>query len=1379
MIAATACGDATTPGLAVDDDAVTDTSDGSATAPADATATSDAEGDSTGADTAPEPPEPFALGAVEPATADVRGGIDVLVTGSGFLPGMEIVFGESPALNVFVASSTTAVATLPPHPAGRLDVSAFHPDIDEGEPLILPGAFTYTTALSVFAVEPNEGDIRGGDPITLRGSGFDPQTRFFVGGRLVITQTRVDDATLTGVTPPGIYGLADIQVVNSGAVLELSDGFRYRTAPTIEEVTPHAGPAEGGTVVRLRGLALDGSPVVRFGATPAEVIGKSTAGRWVDVHAPTGAAGAVTDITVTTGWGSVVAERAWTWQDDTADLSILACSTLFPSEGPRSGGQAVTLTCRGLAFGVDVEFGDTMASVDSVDVDGQRLVVTTPEGSAGAVDVIVTSPFSSVRIADGYRYRGAPALTVTTVTPNRGGPSGGESVTIEGTGFGPGAAVTIGALPVSGVQIDGNTITAVTPPGAPGGADVTIRFGGEEATLLGGYEYVGDSLSVDLITPATVARPGGTYLRVYGTGFTAATTILIGDLPCETIAGISTAERHVRSPKLPVGVYDAVAVTPGIGGSADRVSTLAGAVTVFDPRGSYGGTWGGRIDETLNVTVRGTNRYGPVAGAFVIVGAEAGTPMQGYTDENGQVTFSEPGFHGPVDVTASREGFTSYSIIQFDATNVTVFVRQNPVPPTSGGGGGGNPPTIPPNAMLSGRVSGLDKYVVAPPGSCEALAIAESEHCAPCAPETGCLGDTFACVDLGGQGAFCTDACALNEDCPAGYGCMGTASGARCIPSPGEKIAYCNVTTNSLFGYEYPIQETAWVRPGETYLLDSRRLGELAVYCFGGYRALDGTFTPTVLGVKRHVFAQPGAIQEGIDIELEHQLRRTFRLRLQDPPTWPTGVLDPAIVISLELGADGVIPFSRDYIDQGDNVWLAPNQLADLSRELYDADYFFYTTLRADVSGPYPRAYNLIRYVTRVVEDRLPVRRDGAWSLDGTQLDRDLRGIWGASANQVYAVGESGTILLQTGTNTGWTPQTSQTEETLYAIDGRGPQDVWTVGDRGVVRHWDGIAWQPVDAPLDNYRAVTTAPGQPVYTAGKIRVRRYEGGAWSVEGPPGLQQIHGLDADANGRVVAVGSLGRIYVRDTAGAWSAQDTPQEARTLRAAWLDPASDAILAVGDGGLVLSGALNATFTALDLPTRYDLTSLVVTATGEVIIAGDNGVVLTRQDTDAAWETEFITDYRSKAYGLFAPPQGVGDGTGGDIHLIGSAAFILGPFLHFPIITAPIHDAAITDTTLAWTWLGGPPNEYTSLVIYPQSGGSIWTLIVDGDETQAVLPDIQTAAGFSALGSGLRRLDVTRVLNEDFDIDDYTTRQFSIYRRDSWTINQSIFYVPE
>jgi hypothetical protein len=83
---------------------------------------------------------------------------------------------------------------------------------------------------------------------------------------------------------------------------------------------------------------------------------------------------------------------------------------------------------------------------------------------------------------------------VTAITPSAGGTTGGTAVTITGTNFASGAAVSIGGVPATLVNVTGSTsLTAVTGPRAAGSVDVVVTINGVSATLAGGFTYVAPS----------------------------------------------------------------------------------------------------------------------------------------------------------------------------------------------------------------------------------------------------------------------------------------------------------------------------------------------------------------------------------------------------------------------------------------------------------------------------------------------------------------------------------------------------------------------------------------------------------------------------------------------------------------------------------------------------------------------------------------------------------------------------------------------------------------------------------------------------------------------------------------------------------------------
>ena len=86
---------------------------------------------------------------------------------------------------------------------------------------------------------------------------------------------------------------------------------------------------------------------------------------------------------------------------------------------------------------------------------------------------------------------GAPAPSVTRITPSFGPDLGGTPITIVGAGFQSGANVSIGGVPSTGVTVvDSTTITATTGPHVAGTVDVTVTNPGPSpVTLPGGFFY--------------------------------------------------------------------------------------------------------------------------------------------------------------------------------------------------------------------------------------------------------------------------------------------------------------------------------------------------------------------------------------------------------------------------------------------------------------------------------------------------------------------------------------------------------------------------------------------------------------------------------------------------------------------------------------------------------------------------------------------------------------------------------------------------------------------------------------------------------------------------------------------------------------------------
>jgi hypothetical protein len=82
--------------------------------------------------------------------------------------------------------------------------------------------------------------------------------------------------------------------------------------------------------------------------------------------------------------------------------------------------------------------------------------------------------------------------------------------------------------------------------------------------------------------------------------------------------------------------------------------------------------------------------------------------------------------------------------------------------------------------------------------------------------------------------------------------------------------------------------------------------------------------------------------------------------------------------------------------------------------------------------------------------------------------------VWGADAQHVYAVGEMGTILFSSGTGT-WTKKTSPSSDTLEAVGGTVPTEVYAVGHP--VAGGSGTIIHTNTASGDNWVSDVVPPG--------------------------------------------------------------------------------------------------------------------------------------------------------------------------------------------------------------------------------------------------------------------------------------------------------------
>lgn len=258
------------------------------------------------------------------------------------------------------------------------------------------------------------------------------------------------------------------------------------TVPIITSIIPAYGQTTGGDSIVITGsgfqpdseVTIDGNPCTSIVVTGTTSIACDT---------PAGSAGtkALKISNPNQGWYELTNGFLY-W----ADPTVTAIT-------PSTGNEGDTVTVTGTGF-----FADANETIPGVTINGvactnvifrnsTSLRCRVPANANGTYDVVVTNPDgATATLVNGFTYATAP--TVTSVTPFFGNRTGGENITIKGTGFVDAPTISIGGNAATNVVfVSATEVTCDTPTHSREEAvDITVTnpssIGG---TLYGAFEY--------------------------------------------------------------------------------------------------------------------------------------------------------------------------------------------------------------------------------------------------------------------------------------------------------------------------------------------------------------------------------------------------------------------------------------------------------------------------------------------------------------------------------------------------------------------------------------------------------------------------------------------------------------------------------------------------------------------------------------------------------------------------------------------------------------------------------------------------------------------------------------------------------------------------
>lgn len=417
-------------------------------------------------------------------------------TGTGTPPASTAVrFGATPALSCNLAApfdGTIITAVAPPGTGTQqITVTSQFTALSTGTSGFTTAAnYTYSAGPVIASIAPSSGPPGGGTSVTITGSGFAAGATVNFGSVSAPFVTVVSPNQITTTSPAGagaVHVTVTIGGVSSPSVA--GDVFSY-SSPVVTSVLPNAGPLAGGTAVQINGSNFTSDAVVFFGTTQVPTTFVSPILLQAVSPPSNTTAASIVDVIVQSSAGTSATSSADSFNYTNGPI----IASLNPATGGTSGGIPVVITGTNFIAGATVMFGGTPATAVNVNSATQITALSPSVGTAGVVDVRVTTtagvtPISSL---DEFTYTSSVPV-VTGVSPASGLVSGGLAVTITGTGF-TGAlcsGIVFGTIQAPACTVVNDTsITAVTPPNAAGPSYLTVTTPNGTSAIVQNFTYL-------------------------------------------------------------------------------------------------------------------------------------------------------------------------------------------------------------------------------------------------------------------------------------------------------------------------------------------------------------------------------------------------------------------------------------------------------------------------------------------------------------------------------------------------------------------------------------------------------------------------------------------------------------------------------------------------------------------------------------------------------------------------------------------------------------------------------------------------------------------------------------------------------------------------
>ena len=461
---------------------------------------------------------PVYLESIHPQLGPEYGGTLLSIFGENFFRSDDLYcdFGHAQVKSEWISSSLLQCLTPPSRPrTSHLRISTNGQESGFSSNFL---NFTYFNAITVSSIFPVHGKIKGGTPITVRGTGFLNIPSFYcVFGERIVKPTIIFNSTALVCESLSVYSNSSRSSVkihlsgNHGHDKTSSQiSFFYEDPPSIQSIYPRVGPKSGGTMVSILGvhdflMSTHGTSLIsrsdvacRFGETV--VPGYYTSNEEILCRSPPltliSKNGVNVCLEITTNGVDFVSSGIQFMYHPTVSLF-----SALPNLGSENGGTMVTLKGRNFlrSDSLSCIFGKQYSSSVTW-ISSSVINCVAPKAEFGyhvepVVTIVVSLDGQQIQNHSNVTFTYQPAAHISFVKPLHGSIRGGFPLHIFGGGFsniiGTKALCKFGGIGVKVAQVINDSEVTCMLPSISTPMKITLSL-----SFNYGYDYISSDAAV-------------------------------------------------------------------------------------------------------------------------------------------------------------------------------------------------------------------------------------------------------------------------------------------------------------------------------------------------------------------------------------------------------------------------------------------------------------------------------------------------------------------------------------------------------------------------------------------------------------------------------------------------------------------------------------------------------------------------------------------------------------------------------------------------------------------------------------------------------------------------------------------------------------------